>query len=124
LRLSRQLPAESLAVQGDRFLLAQALENLLDNAIGFSPANGEIALELRRESDAMVLRVRDSGPGVPDYAERRVFERFYSLPRPDGARSSGLGLSFVREVASLHGGQASLGNRHEGGALAELRLPG
>jgi two-component system sensor histidine kinase CreC len=124
LRLSRQLPTESLAVHGDRFLLAQALENLLDNAIGFSPANGEITLELRRESDTVVLRVRDSGPGVPDYAERRVFDRFYSLPRPDGARSSGLGLSFVREVASLHGGQANLGNPPEGGALAELRLPG
>jgi len=52
-----------------------------------------------------------------------VFERFYSLPRPDGARSSGLGLSFVREVADLHGGSVVLGNREGGGAVAELRLP-
>jgi two-component system sensor histidine kinase CreC len=52
-----------------------------------------------------------------------VFERFYSLPRPGGARSSGIGLSFVREVAALHGGEARLDNREGGGALAELDLP-
>jgi signal transduction histidine kinase len=48
---------------------------------------------------------------VPEFALPRVFERFYSLPRPDGARSSGIGLSFVREVAALHGGEAWLRNR-------------
>jgi two-component system sensor histidine kinase CreC len=52
-----------------------------------------------------------------------VFERFYSLPRPDGARSSGLGLSFVREVAALHGGRIALCNREGGGAEATLVLP-
>ena len=69
------------------------------------------------------LRVSDRGPGLPDFARDRVFERFYSLPRPDGARSSGLGLNLVREVALLHGGSASLDNREGGGAVAELRLP-
>jgi two-component system sensor histidine kinase CreC len=69
------------------------------------------------------LRVSDRGPGLPDFAAERVFERFYSLPRPDGARSSGLGLNLVREVAQLHGGVARLGNREGGGAVAELRLP-
>jgi two-component system sensor histidine kinase CreC len=60
---------------------------------------------------------------VPDFALGRVFERFYSLPRPDGARSSGIGLSFVREVAALHGGEVRLENRADGGAVAELELP-
>jgi len=61
---------------------------------------------------------------VPDYAHERVFERFYSLPRPDnGQRSSGLGLPFVREVMRLHGGEATLRNRPEGGAEAVLSLP-
>ena len=123
LRLTRQADVAPVLVQGDRFLLAQALENLLDNAIGFSPEHGEIELQLHRDGAAVRIRVLDRGPGVPDYAEGRVFERFYSLPRPDGARSSGLGLSFVREVALLHGGDASLANRHDGGAQAELRLP-
>ena len=70
------------------------------------------------------FEVRDRGPGVPDYARERVFERFYSLPRPDGgSRSSGLGLCFVAEVADLHGGRASLDNREGGGAVATLELP-
>ena len=56
--------------------------------------------------------IADRGPGVPDYALPRVFERFYSLPRPEGgSRSSGLGLCFVAEVAALHGGSATLGQR-------------
>jgi two-component system sensor histidine kinase CreC len=69
------------------------------------------------------MQVTDSGPGIPGYAEDRVFERFYSLPRPDGSRSSGLGLPFVREVAGLHGGSVALRNREGGGAIASLRLP-
>ena len=65
------------------------------------------------------ITVADRGPGVPDFALERVFERFYSLPRPDGgSRSSGLGLCFVAEVAALHGGDATLGQsrgRRRGG---------
>ncbi|SON83117.1 hypothetical protein XFF6166_590022 [Xanthomonas citri pv. fuscans] len=70
--------------------------------------------------------VEDRGSGVPDYALERVFERFYSLARPQtGQRSSGLGLPFVREVARLHGGDVMLRNRNRdgGGARAVLRLP-
>src|SRR4029453_4542498 len=66
----------------------------------------------------------DQGPGIPDYALTRVFERFYSLPRPEGgSRSSGLGLCFVAEVAALHGGRATLENVRDGGAIATLELP-
>ena len=71
-----------------------------------------------------MLDVADRGPGLPGYALERVFERFYSLPRPDGGpRGSGLGLCFVAEVAALHGGSAQLANREGGGAIATLRLP-
>jgi two-component system sensor histidine kinase CreC len=84
-------------------------------------------VRLWREGARWRLRIADQGPGVPDFALARVFERFYSLPRPDGARSSGIGLSFVREVAALHGGEARLRNRDPGeagsGAVAELELP-
>jgi len=112
-------------VQGDAFLLRQALVNLIDNAADFSPAGGEIALRLRRDGDRQRIEVGDRGPGVPDYALGRVFERFYSLPRPaGGSRSSGLGLCFVAEVASLHGGEAALANREGGGAQASLSVPG
>lgn len=114
-----------LALAGDPYLLRQALHNLLDNAIAFSPHGGVVVLRVERETDARIaLLVEDAGPGVPDYALERVFERFYSLARPaTGQRSSGLGLSFVREVARLHGGEASLRNRERGGAVARLSLP-
>jgi len=61
---------------------------------------------------------------VPDYALARVFERFYSLPRPvTGKKSTGLGLALVREIAHLHGGDATLANRPEGGVRAVLWVP-
>jgi two-component system sensor histidine kinase CreC len=123
LRLRLELPAAPIIVDGDRFLLMQALTNLVDNAIDFSPNEGEIVLRLTQSGDEACLGVCDVGPGIPDFATDRIFERFYSLPRPDGGRSSGLGLSFVREVAALHGGRAALDNGTEGGAIAQLIVP-
>jgi two-component system sensor histidine kinase CreC len=109
---------------GECFLLRQALGNLLDNAIDFSPEGGSIRLQSRLAHGHWEFSVRDEGPGVPEFAQQRIFERFYSLPRPDGrARSSGLGLSFVREVAVLHGGRISLENQPQRGAEARLVLP-
>ena len=70
------------------------------------------------------VSVRDHGPGIPEYAEEKVFEKFYSLARPHGAkRSTGLGLSFAREIAQLHDGRVALSNAPDGGALAVLTLP-
>ena len=123
LQLEFEIEAQAAAISGDRFLLAQALSNLLDNAIDFSPVGGRIVLGIGREPGIWVLRVEDGGPGIPEFAAERVFDRFYSLARPDGSRSSGIGLSFVREVASLHGGSIELKNREPVGAVACLRLP-
>ncbi|HZW76337.1 MAG TPA: ATP-binding protein, partial [Caldimonas sp.] len=70
------------------------------------------------------LVVRDQGPGVPEFAAGRVFEKFYSLARPATAkRSTGLGLSFVKEIVELHRGRATLKNHPAGGAVATLSLP-
>jgi two-component system sensor histidine kinase CreC len=124
LRVEIAMEASAPMVQGDRFLLGQALANLLDNAADFSPQGGVIRLRLLRQGKLLLLQVCDEGPGIPDFAHERVFDRFYSLPRPDGGRSSGLGLSFVREVAALHGGSIRLVNRDGPGAMAELSLPG
>lgn len=114
----------ALAVEGDPFLLRQALTNLIDNAIAFSPEGGRISLSVQTHAGKVTIIVRDQGPGVPDYATGRVFERFYSLPRPgSGLRSSGLGLPFVHEVVRLHGGDVLLRNHEDGGAEAVLSLP-
>ncbi|HEY5613893.1 MAG TPA: two-component system sensor histidine kinase CreC [Lysobacter sp.] len=111
-------------VHGDAFLLRQALTNLIENAIDFSTVHGEITLDIQRTGEGVRVDVADRGSGVPDYALPRVFERFYSLPRPaGGSRSSGLGLCFVAQVASLHRGRATLANREGGGAVASLVLP-
>lgn len=117
--------AEPVAARlGDAFLLQQAITNLIDNAIDFSPEGSEIEIELHEKGAAIELTIRDHGPGIPDYALSQVFERFYSLPRPNnGAKSTGLGLSFVREVVQLHGGQITLENAPAGGAIATIVLP-
>jgi two-component system sensor histidine kinase CreC len=122
LRLEVDLPDS--VVHGEAFLVEQALSNLLDNAIAYSPEGGQIMLNGSLADQALRLSIQDEGPGVPDYAKDRVFEPFYSLPHPDsGRRGTGLGLSFVKEVAGLHGGEAGLVALPGGGTEAWLRLP-
>ena len=117
-------PANGLVLTGDGFLLRQALVNLLDNALDFAPRGSTVDVRALRDGETVRFEVADRGAGVPDYARERVFERFYSLPRPDGgSRSSGLGLPFVAQVAELHGGSTSLTEREGGGTVAILLLP-
>lgn len=112
-----------ITLNGDAFLLRQAVLNLLDNAIEFSPDGGEISLILRATAETAEIRIRDHGTGAPDYALAQLFNRFYSLPRPaTGKKSTGLGLALVREVARLHGGEAGFANHPEGGGEARLAL--
>lgn len=111
-------------IRGDRVLLREALVNLLQNALDFSARGASVALQTRVAHGRVEFMVEDRGPGVPDYALPRVFERFYSLPRPGTERkSTGLGLALVREIAHLHGGDVSLANRPEGGARAVIWIP-
>lgn len=123
-RIAAQVEGGSAIVQGDAFLLRQALVNLLDNAADFAPEGSTVTVGIARDGSQWRISVADEGAGVPDYALERAFERFYSLPRPDGgSRSSGLGLCFAAEAAALHGGEARLANRPGGGAVATLLLP-
>ncbi|WP_137921991.1 two-component system sensor histidine kinase CreC [Hydrogenophaga sp. 2FB] len=116
---------DAQAVQGDPFLIGQALQNLLDNAIDFSPPNGELTVRLQRDGVFLEWSVRDQGSGIPDYARDRIFERFYSLPRGEGQdKGSGLGLCLVQEVSHLHGAELRVENvAQPGGCLARWRLP-
>ena len=112
---------EGYTLECEAFLLRQAINNLLDNAIEFSPPGGVIEIQASLENGHYRLSIRDQGPGIPEYAQDRIFDRFYSLPRPgDNRKSTGLGLSLVREVAELHGGSISVENHPDGGALATL----
>jgi two-component system sensor histidine kinase CreC len=117
-----RIPAE-LAARGERFLIRQALANLIDNAADFTPEGGALSVSAEESPGELRVRVFNEGEPIPDYALPRVIERFYSLPRPStGRKSTGLGLSFVLEVAQLHSGTFQIDNV-AGGVCAELRLP-
>ena len=122
LRIENTIPP-GLLVQGERFLLRQALANLLDNALDFTPAGGLLRFSAETRDGRVELALYNQGAAIPDYALPRLTERFYSLPRPaSGRKSTGLGLNFVQEVALLHGGELALRNV-EGGVRASLLLP-
>ncbi|HTV19096.1 MAG TPA: two-component system sensor histidine kinase CreC [Polyangiaceae bacterium] len=122
LRADNTIPA-GVAALGERFLVRQALGNLIDNAIDFTPEGGAITIGADASDGTVGIRVSNPGEPIPDYALPRVTERFYSLPRPaTGRKSTGLGLSFVCEVAELHSGTFRIENV-AGGVAAELRLP-
>ena len=113
-------------VAGDPFLLQRAVSNLVHNAIEFAPAHSTVTITSGVKANTVELKVRDRGAGLPEFARARVFERFFSLPRPDtGKKSTGLGLALVKEVATLHGGRVTLANCDDGGggAMATIQLP-
>lgn len=111
------------SLQADKLLLTQALINVLENAIDFSADGARIDIYDESSLRAHHLIVRDHGVGIPEYALEKVFDRFYSLPRPQTHKSTGLGLSFVREVMHKHGGSIEIKNHPEGGVLVRLILP-
>lgn len=114
---------EGLAVRGDGFLLHQAVANLLQNAVDFSPKGGAVRIEARSTDKRAVISVRDEGPGIPAFAQDKIFDKFFSLQRPEtGKKSTGLGLNFVREVATLHGGEVRLETGTEAGTAAILEI--
>ena len=116
--------AETITVAGDPLLLDLAVSNLVQNAIDFSPRNGRIAVTCKRDGARIELCIDDEGPGIPEFARSRVFEKFFSLERPEtGKKSTGLGLNFAKEVAALHGGSVDINNLPERGLRARLVLP-
>ena len=111
----------AIPVHGDRHLLSQAIANLLDNALKYTPA-GTVALRARRIGESARVEVADSGPGVPADRREAVFDRFVRLEGSRSTPGNGLGLSLVRAVAKLHGGDAWLEDNNPG-LKAVLTLP-
>ncbi len=113
---------ERLPMHGDRDLIGQAVVNLLDNALKFSPPNGAVRLRAERLPFAVVLTVQDSGPGIPDCERGRATERFFRGEQARQTPGSGLGLALVEAVALLHGGKLVLEDAGPG-LRAILTLP-
>ena len=120
-------PGESILISGLPSRLGQVVDNLVGNALSFSPPMGTITLSLDRQSEMARLTVADDGPGIPPGQEEAIFQRFYSQ-RPAGeafGQHSGLGLSICRQIIEAHGGTIVAQNRQrpDGGAQITVRLP-
>jgi len=109
----------------DAGLVSQAVWNLADNAIKYTPPGGRVDVRVRRDGEEIALVVEDTGPGFkdPDQAFRRFFREDVARTHGTAADGTGLGLPIVQAVAEAHGGQASVANRPEGGARVVVRLP-
>jgi two-component system sensor histidine kinase CreC len=115
----------STPINVEKILAEQAFSNILDNAIKFSPNASTIQIDVIEQNKWLTIKVIDSGPGIPDYAKKKIFNRFYSAPHPEtGKRGNGLGLRFAKKIMALHGGSITIGNRAmKNGAEAVLRFP-
>jgi two-component system sensor histidine kinase KdpD len=120
-RVETRLPENLPLVYVDDVLIGQLLVNLLENANKYTPEGSAIEMEAQAEPDAVVLEVRDRGPGFAEGDERRVFEKFYRGVK--GVRGVGLGLPICRAIAEAHRGTIEAFNRAGGGAVFRVRLP-
>jgi two-component system sensor histidine kinase CreC len=121
--LEPELPEDPVALCGDAFILRAAITNLLENAIDFSPAGEDVRIALE-PGDPIILTIEDRGPGIPDYAKEKVFDRFFSLRQfKAGRKGTGLGLTLVKEAAELHGGSIALEPVEPTGTRAILSIP-
>jgi len=113
---------DNVPVLGERESLVSMIDNLVNNAIKYSPAGGTVMVHVAHEGPHALLTVSDQGPGIPAALRERVFDRFFR--NPDQTQSgSGLGLAIVKSVVDRHGGEVTLGETAEGGLLATVRLP-
>jgi two-component system sensor histidine kinase CreC len=117
--------SEDIQLKAERLLFEQAIGNIVNNAIDFSPDGGTITIKATQTNSAVNIVVLDEGPGIPVQVMSKLFTRFFSVSRPDtGKRSTGLGLRFVKKIMQLHGGEITLNNRFlQAGAEAKLRFP-
>jgi len=123
--LDAELPDTEVMVWGDRQNLSQLLDNLIDNAIKYTPNDGSITVKVSKDDENAILQVTDTGIGISPQFQQRVFERFY---RVDKARSqslggTGLGLSIVKNIAEKHGGSIDVKSQLGSGSSFTIKLP-
>lgn len=115
------LADDPIYIHGNKELTAILLNNLIRNSIHATPAGGRISVKLNESYEGVYLQVEDTGPGIPESERKRIFERFYQLP---GSTGSGLGLSIVLAIATVHNGDVTLGARTAGpGLVVSVQFP-
>ena len=123
LELRAELAEADIQILGDRGKTDQALQNIVDNALKFTPA-GEVVVTTRSDGARVEIAVRDTGPGIPPRDLPRVFERFYKVDRARGGQpGSGLGLSIARHLVELQGGTIAAESSPGAGTVVRVRLP-
>ncbi len=110
-------------VHGDRVRLEQVEANLLDNAIKHTPTDGQIDVEVQRDGDRAVLRVRDTGSGIPPEELPRIWDRLFRGDTSRAERGLGLGLSLVKAVVEAHGGSVGVTSEPGRGSTFTVSLP-
>ena len=117
------MPGPAVVIEGNRSLIAQALANLVDNGIKYTPAGGRVRIRTDVNSNGVDLSVADSGPGIPEADRPRVIERFVRLEASRNSPGTGLGLSLVAAVAHFHHAELVLEDNVPTGLKAVLRFP-
>jgi PAS domain S-box-containing protein len=125
IELARRIPVDLPAVLADLDLISRAAENLVSNAIKYSPNGTTVTVSAHAEEDSLVIEITDQGYGIPEADLARIFEKFYRVPRVQdaGVPGTGLGLSLVREIAELHRGSVSVRSEVGRGSTFTLRIP-
>lgn len=114
---------DAAELSADAIRLGQAINNLLDNALKYTPEGGQITLRTRNEPHHVVITVTDNGPGVPVREREAIFRRLYRGDTSRSQRGLGLGLSLVKAIVESHGGTVAVGDAPGGGAQFTVRLP-
>jgi two-component system sensor histidine kinase GlrK len=123
IRVSRDV--EDVTLKADKAKIRLVFDNLLSNALKFTPEGGSITVKLRRNSSGVVVDFADSGPGIPPQERERIFEPFYtgSTPQAGPLKGSGIGLSIVAEFVAAHGGKVELMEGQVAGAHFCIHIP-
>ncbi len=112
-----------VSVVGDELLLRELLLNLVQNAMTYTPAGGELQLMLERDEGRIKLSVSDTGPGIPEHEIPRIFDRFYQVDKSRSSQGSGLGLSICKSIAQAHQGKITVDSTVGQGSRFTVSLP-
>jgi signal transduction histidine kinase len=125
LSLTIETAQDLLPVSGDPIALRRALDNLLSNALKFTPAGGKVNVRAWQDVDSVKLQVADTGVGIPQDQLGRIFDRFYQVDGSAKRRYGGvgLGLSLVKQIVEAHGGQVTVESQVGVGTTFTIRLP-
>ena len=125
IRLDVESSAGATFTMGDIGLIQRVLENLVKNAVRFTPSGGEVTISITERADSVAVAVSDNGPGIAEHDLPRIFDRFYRALDGEEARSdsSGLGLAIVKRILDLHGSRITVTSKLDTGTRFEFELP-